>query len=84
MQIIPIPFEIAHHLAESVRGALCHATLVKNTGLRHITTFRSTADRIYDGGPIIIKYYIECYIITLTIVLQLHTVFSTVTCCTGL
>jgi len=23
-----------------------------NTGMRRITTFRSTADRIYDGGPI--------------------------------
>jgi hypothetical protein len=26
-----------------------------NTGIRRITTFRSTMDRIYDGGPI---YYI--------------------------
>jgi len=23
-----------------------------NTGMRRITTFRSTTDRIYDGGPI--------------------------------
>jgi hypothetical protein len=24
----------------------------RNTGMRCITTFRSTTDRIYDGGPI--------------------------------
>ena len=24
----------------------------QNTGMRRITTFRSTTDRIYDGGPI--------------------------------
>jgi len=49
---ITIPFEIADHLAESVRGAPCHATVVTNTGMRRITTFRSTTDCIYDGGPI--------------------------------
>ena len=49
------------------------------TGMRRITTFRST-DRIYDGGTIILYYNI----IILTVVLQLPTVFSTVTCCTGL
>ena len=47
--------------------------------MSRITTFRST-DRIYDVGPIILQYNI----IILTIVLQLPTVFSTVTCCTGL
>jgi len=26
--------------------------LLKNTGMRHITTFRPTKDRIYDSGPI--------------------------------
>jgi len=26
----------------------------QNTGIRRITTFRSTTDRIYDGGPIIL------------------------------
>jgi hypothetical protein len=36
---------------------------------------RTTTDRIYDGGPIILYYT--------SIVLQLPTVFSTVTCCTG-
>jgi hypothetical protein len=36
--------------------------------MRTITTFRST-DRIYDGGPIIILYYILCYIILYYIVL---------------
>ena len=51
-----------------------------NTGIRGITTFRSTTDRIYDGDPIMLQYNI----IILTIVLQLPTVFSTVTCCTGL
>ena len=25
---------------------------IKNTVMRRITTFRSTTDRIYDGGPI--------------------------------
>jgi hypothetical protein len=45
------------------------------TVVRRIKTFRSTKDQIYDGGPII--YYN-------TIVLQLPTVFSTVTCCTVL
>ena len=51
-----------------------------NTVMRRITKFRSTTDRIYDGGPIILQYNI----IILTIVLQLPTVISTVTCCTGL
>jgi len=27
------------------------------TRMRRITTFRSTTDRIYDGGPIILYYY---------------------------
>jgi hypothetical protein len=48
--------------------------------MRRITTFRSTTDRIYDGSPIIL----QCNIIIHTIWLQLPTVFSTVTCCTGL
>ena len=48
------------------------------TVMRCTTTFRSTTDRTYDGGPI---YY---NIIILTIVLQLPKVFNTVTCCTGL
>jgi len=51
---------------------------MEHTGMRRITTFRSTTDRIYDGGPI------DYNIIILTAVLQLPTVFSTVTCCTGL
>jgi hypothetical protein len=55
-----------------------------------ITTFRSTTDRIYDGGPMrfnIIYYIVTQWyynIIVLTTVLQLPTVFSTVICCTGL
>jgi hypothetical protein len=48
------------------------------TGMRSITTFRSTTDRIYDGGIIRLYYYN----IILTIVLQLPTLFSTVTCST--
>jgi len=47
-----------------------------STGIRRITTFRSTTDRTYDGGPIRLYYN--------TTMLQLPTVFSTVTCCTGL
>jgi hypothetical protein len=52
-----------------------------STVMRRTTTFRSTTDRIYDGGPIRLRYY---NIVIRTIVLQLPTVFSTVTCCTGL
>ena len=51
------------------------------TGMRRKTTFRSTTDSIYDSGLIILKYY---NVIILTTVLQFPTVFSTVTCCTGL
>jgi len=47
------------------------------TGMRRITTFRSTTDRIYDSGPITLRYYN-------TTALQLPTVFSTAKCCTGL
>jgi hypothetical protein len=50
------------------------------TGMRRITTFQSTTDRIDDGGPIRLWYYN----IILSIMLQLPTVFSTVPCCTGL
>ena len=59
--------------------------------MRRITTFRSTTDRIHEGGPIILQYilYIK-YIIHIiyynimvyyynTTVLQLPTVFTTVT-----
>jgi len=45
--------------------------------MRRTTTFRSTTDGIYALVP-------KDNIIILTIVLQLPTVFSTVTCCTGL
>jgi hypothetical protein len=43
---------------------------------RRKTTFRPKTDSIYDGGPIRLYHN--------TTVLQLPTVFSTVTCCTGL
>jgi len=46
-----------------------------HTNMCRVTTFQSTTDRIYDGDPIILYY---------TTVLQLPTVFSTVTCCAGL
>jgi hypothetical protein len=46
------------------------------TGMRRITTFRSTTDLTHDGGPKRLYYN--------TIVLQLPTAFSTVTCSTGL
>jgi len=45
---------------------------VSITGMRRITTFRSPTGRIYDGGPVRLYYNI-------LIVLQLLTVFSTVT-----
>jgi len=55
-------------------------TRIKKTGMLRITMFQSTTNHIYDGGPKILYYNI----IILTTVLQLSTVFSTVTCCTGL
>jgi hypothetical protein len=52
-----------------------------NTGMRRITTFQLTTDRVYDGGPIRLQYY---NIIILTIMLQVPRLFSVVTYCTGL
>jgi len=55
--------------------------------MRRITTYRSTTDRIYDGGPIRLYYNIVILlynIVILTTVLQFPTLFSTVTCFTGL
>ena len=52
----------------------------------HMTTFRST-DRVRWWSHKIIKQYyniLKYNIIVLTIVLQLLTVISTTTCCTGL
>ena len=51
-----------------------------NTGMRRLTTFRSTTKRIYCGGPILLQYNI----IILTTVVQMPTVFSSLTRCTGL
>jgi len=34
---------------QNCRNVLCTR---KTTGMRHITTFWSTTDRLYDGGPI--------------------------------
>jgi hypothetical protein len=60
---------------------LCHS--LSFTGMRSITTLRSTTDRIYDSGPI--RLYYNTYNRTIfTIVLQIPTVFNTVTCCTDL
>ena len=55
--------------------------LIHSTVMRHVTMFQSTMDRMYDGGSIRLDYY---NIIILTVVIQLPTVFSTVTCCTDL
>ena len=46
--------------------------------MRRIRTFQSMADHMYKGGPIRLYHY-NTYI-----VLQLPTVFSTLTCYTGL
>ena len=35
------------------------------TGMRRVTTFRSTTDRIYDGGPIILSYYNTYHCVTI-------------------
>ena len=43
-------FKLNYNLAR-ITGTL-HEDLC--TGLRHINTFRSTTDRIYDGGPIVL------------------------------
>jgi len=38
--------------------------------MRRITTFRSTTDRIYDGGPIIFQYYNNYYCVTVAYSIQ--------------
>ena len=43
-RLISLPF--------SREGTYPQVTFVKYTDMRRITTFRSTTDRIYDGGPI--------------------------------
>jgi hypothetical protein len=42
---------------------------LQNTGMHHITTFRSTTDHIYDGGPIRLYCYntYHCVIIAYSI-----------------
>ena len=37
----------------AIRVCKGHEGSVATTGMRRTTTFRSTTDRIYDGGPII-------------------------------
>ena len=39
---------------ECVRTCHSRGCKERNTGMRRITIFRSTADHIYDGGPIIL------------------------------
>jgi hypothetical protein len=39
-----------------IRITICEQNAVPLTVMRRITTFRSTTDRIYDGGPIILYY----------------------------
>ena len=69
------------HLQKRHKFCVTH-NMESCTGTRRITTFRSTTDRMYDGGPYycnsIIKYYniYRC--------VKVPTVFSTVTCCTCL
>jgi hypothetical protein len=46
------------------------------TGMRRIMSLQLMTDRIYDSGPIRLYYN--------TTMLQMPTVLSTVTCCTGL
>ena len=69
---------VGHNLRKS--AVLFHVHVFSKirtfTVMRRITTFRSTMDRIYDGGPT--RFYYN------TIVLQLPTVFSRVTWCTCL
>ena len=39
------------------RKQLTRACFVTKTGVRRITTFRSTTDRLYDGGPITLQHH---------------------------
>jgi hypothetical protein len=71
---VPLTMRMTHCTAmEHRRNFNSHAYY---TRMHRITTFQLTTDRIYDGGPI--RFYYS------TVVLQLPSVFSTVTCCTGL
>ena len=56
------------HLCRGGSLKLLMKPSVLHTVMRRITTFRSTTDRIYDGGPIIL-YYIIYYIILYYIIL---------------
>jgi len=40
------------------------------TGMRRITTFRSTTDRIYDGGPIRLHHNIIIHCVTIAYSIQ--------------
>jgi len=75
------PFMESEVASSGRHGALSHCwwkkpldTIYRYIGMCRISTFRSTTDCIYDGGPIIIKYH--C--------VKMPTVFSRVTRCTGL
>ena len=54
-----------------------------STAMRHIITFRSTTDWIYDGGPIrlyyiiyhIISYHIISYIVSYIIYISYHNIY---------
>jgi hypothetical protein len=70
----------------SSQNPLCSSDLphnLFNTVMRRITTFRSKTDRTYNGGHIRLYYNIMIFYYNTT-VLKLPTVFSTVTCFTGL
>ena len=38
--------------------------------MRRITTLRSTMDRIYDGGPIILQYYNTYHCVKIAYIIQ--------------
>jgi len=42
----------------------------QHTGMRRITTLRSTMDRIYDGGPIILQYYNTYHCVKIAYIIQ--------------
>ena len=71
-------YRVIHDIRTLLQEIITKFFMIKKrpyTVMRRITKLRSTTERIYDSGPIILYY---------NIVLQLPTVFSTVTGCTGL
>jgi hypothetical protein len=54
------------HCVSNFKIFMLYYTEHTNTGMHRTTTFRSTKDRIYHGGPIIllVKYIIIMYCVT--------------------